>query len=606
MSPLQAASSTPRHMRQDPVASIGSKSYDDLQKALSEAGDGTVVLLDDIKLRHRILIDAPHTTFDLNGHTIQFAPRLAVQDPYEGRSFLDIQAPDVKICNGRIECFSGAPYAVRVRTAPVQKLTSTAFIERMSIEAEYASTGIACDAGGAMCTRSQIKSTGVGIVMRGPQARMGLIDATVKARRAGVLVQGGKLLAKDSYISAHWSCAIFVNAGTVNLSRTSVRAYRERAIATHLTLTRSITGYTSPSIDIRNDCEICSFPSFAIDLPSGSVCIRDSEVRSMEHTSIRIGTENLLVSPRLSSYGHTVIASWKADGILQRSGILDLNDVEFKCDRGTDIVQERALLDSSTDEVPAAPDEDTSEDAQRNGQEMPAETTPDAGAETGDSEETDQVENASPDSDAEVIGESQEDTGANEDETAEDTQSESAEQVDGPGEDSGDFEEKQPRDTEADAEVPEDAQEKAQARDAETQETNSANNESAKKEPKPIESVYIQHVHTHLHATRPVRFTGRIDVAASHAKIDFEQWTNGTDIVTSTDTKIPQPGTTYRYIIALKAESGYAFSKRFKLYYKGKRVPYTAMISTDMKIAMTSWSLTAEVPHLRMAQRLFL
>lgn len=658
------ASQTPRHLRHEAVASIGSKLYYDLQQALDEttpsATEGNaIVLLSDLRLRERVRFNVSDTVLDLDGHTITLASQLEGSVDTSNRAFLDIQAPDVKIRNGNIICASGAPYAVRIRTAPIQVLTSTAFIERVEIKTKYGSVGIACDSGGVMCTRSTITSTGVGIAMRGPQSRVGLADATVRARRAGVLVRGGKLLAKDSYISAHWSCAIFINAGTVSLSHTSVRAYRERAIATHVTVARSVTGFTSPSIDVRRNSDVCSFPSYAIDLPNGSVCIRDSVVRSTNHTAIRIGTEDMLTEPSLSSYGHAVITSWKADGIHCHSGILRLDDAEFICDRGSEIVYDSKPYDeedasedtqaaatsdadgeATTSEDEGSPTEEEAsdtegkvvDDAEHDGADeaTPAQTyaasddNPDAQespAEPHATTETSEPHESSVDeADTSIPQDAGSEKGEAPDEVSDHDASEHISQDGSPTDESAESPQDEIQDDSQAAEPsPEQPQEEHQDADESPYDPFDARDDDQKSDDDfytkfntetmgiytAIERVDVQHVHTHLHAVRPIRFTGRINTASSHARVEFEQWTNGLDVITSAYTQIPEPGTTYRYVIALRADSGYAFSKRFKLYYRGKRVPYSAVISSDQKTAIASWNLTAEVPELKMTRRRF-
>ena len=630
------ASQTPRHLRHEAVASIGSKLYNDLQQALDEPAPSptegnVIVILSDLRLRERVRFNVSHTVLDLDGHTITLASQLEGSIDVTNRAFFDIQAPDVKICNGTILCASGVPYAIRIRTAPVQVLTSTAFIEKVELKTKYGTVGIACFAGGVICTRSTITSTGIGIMMRGPQSRVGLTDATVRARRAGILVRGGKLLAKDTYISAHWSCAIFINAGTVSLSHTSVRAYRERAIATHITVARSVTGFTSPSIDVRRNSDVCSFPSYAIDLPNGSVCIRDSVVRSTNHTAIRIGTEDMLTEPSLSSYGHAVITSWKADGIHCHSGVLRVDDAEFICDRGSEIVYEYKMYDESEDDFEDTPDTTTSDAEDEATSTEDVEAPSEEGASSTESEAVDVAESDDGDetTPTETYDASDDDSDAQEVPANPHETEETSEQHDSPvdEEEASIPQDEEPKENETpnersdyDESSPEQPEKEPQDEDESPHDSYEARDDDQTSDDDfytkfdtetmggvytPIERVDVQHVHTHLHAVRPIRFSGRINSLSSHAQVEFEQWTNGLDVITSANTQVPEPGTIYRYIIALRADSGYAFSKRFKLYYRGKRVPYSAMISSDQKTAIASWNLTAEVPEVRTTRRRF-
>lgn len=129
-----------------------------------------------------------------------------------------------------------------------------------------------------------------------------------------------------------------------------------------------------------------------------------------------------------------------------------------------------------------------------------------------------------------------------------------------------------------------------------------AENDAYTEELSPIERIDISRVQTSLQPHRPVKFSGALDSlreSSSQMEIVFEQWTNGADIITSYDPLPPQENSTYRYIIALKAKKGYAFSRRFALYYRGQRIRYNAMISNDLKRAMISWDLKATATNLR-------
>ncbi|MEE0026520.1 MAG: hypothetical protein U0J70_02935, partial [Atopobiaceae bacterium] len=118
----------------------------------------------------------------------------------------------------------------------------------------------------------------------------------------------------------------------------------------------------------------------------------------------------------------------------------------------------------------------------------------------------------------------------------------------------------------------------------------------------PILGVSVDNVHMRLDYRKPVEFTARLTTSGGRtdqAEILFEQWSDGTDVITSDETHAPTSDSTYHYILALRAKDGYVFPNYFDVVYKGESVGHSVMISMDRKIAMVSWGLTVTVTRNR-------
>gem|GEM_PF-3340384 len=116
----------------------------------------------------------------------------------------------------------------------------------------------------------------------------------------------------------------------------------------------------------------------------------------------------------------------------------------------------------------------------------------------------------------------------------------------------------------------------------------------------PISRITIDGVHTRLDHRRPIDFSARLTTrggGTDQVSILFEQWSDGTDVITSDESRAPLVDSTYHYIIALRAEDGYVFPNYFDIVYKGSSVGHSVMISLDRKIAMVSWGLSVTVPR---------
>lgn len=115
---------------------------------------------------------------------------------------------------------------------------------------------------------------------------------------------------------------------------------------------------------------------------------------------------------------------------------------------------------------------------------------------------------------------------------------------------------------------------------------------------RPVSKVRIDNVQAKLDARKPVEFTARIgrkEDQDEQIEILFEQWSDGTDVIISDEPREPIPGSTYHYILALRAKDGFVFPNHFDVLYKGSSVGHSVMISLDRKIAMVSWGLSVNV-----------
>ena len=147
----------------------------------------------------------------------------------------------------------------------------------------------------------------------------------------------------------------------------------------------------------------------------------------------------------------------------------------------------------------------------------------------------------------------------------------------------------------AEAQEPESQEDAEQEADYQQEEYDQSEDEELLLTERPVSNVRIENVQVRLDTRKPIEFGAKIgkkEEQDDQVEILFEQWSDGTDVITSDDPREPIPDSTYHYILALRTKDGYVFPNHFDVLYKGASVGHSVMISLDRKIAMVSWGLS--------------
>ncbi|MBO7673688.1 MAG: hypothetical protein J6S63_01605 [Atopobiaceae bacterium] len=529
---------SPLHMRRDSLAQANGQLFSSFSAALEYSQNGAVVLQRDFMLTEPIAITTPGVTLDLGGHTLVLGdPQTRRSTSGQTPSLLRIETSGVKVCNGRILISSGSWQGICVQ-GPGSRVDT--LLEDVDITYRGVGYALMVLSGNVLLIDSSIGATGSGIHLAENIASVSMLRSQVLGVQCGISMWNGRLLLEDSSVQGRHAYGIFIKNGWVDASFSTISSLESQALAT-----RAISSENySLVVRIRNGSQVDSESTNAMLLQGGTVSVLGSMLRSMKDSAVQMGVAStgfdvqpeVLASTKLSLLEGSTVSAWRGDGVRRGAGELVVHE---SC---SIVVSGEAIAD---DEVP-----DVVEPEDGSVIDIVAEV------ENPNAVLQEDEEAAQPEPDVPEEDDAEQD--ADEDQAKEDADDENDEE---------------------DADEDEDI----------LSET-------------PIPAIKIDGVHTRLDYRKPIDFGAHLttrDGRTDQVEVLFEQWSDGTDVITSDESRAPLSDSTYHYILALRASDGYIFPNYFDIVYKGTSVGHSVMISLDRKIAMVSWGLSVTVPRNR-------
>lgn len=644
---------SPLHMRNDSSTHSAGLLFSNFDAAIEYSQNGVVLLQRDFMLTEQIVISTPGLTLDLGGHTLVVGDQTDKHAaPGSMPSLLSIETSGVKICNGHI-LISASPLqgiSVRGECSKVDLL-----LEDVDITYKGGGYALMVLAGSVVLIDSSIGTKGSGIHLADKTSSVSMLRSRILSAQCGISMWDGRLFLDDCSVQGHHAYGLFIKSGWTDVTFSSITSSEAQALATRAVSSKDYT----LMVRIRNRSQLDSESANAMLLQGGAVSVLGSMLRSMKDSAIKMGVADagfdvpmdVLASTRLSLLDGSTISAWQGDGVHRGVGKLLLHEsCEIKVsgkavvdDEVPNIVQREeapGISIAAQVENPNAPQEGTRLEV-ADGTDAPdgkdaAQVLGDGNTEAGDQSEAGDASGAgdvpgtSDGPSAEDQGDASDRDGADEQSGASDNGDAAGEaggsagsdaaSTDGvPGSDGGADEDGVPgsdgapgSDGGADAEgVPgsdgksQDASDDPFGTDADFDFDFGEGDEDPDGDfltEMPILGVSVDNVHMRLDYRKPVEFTARLTTSGGRtdqAEILFEQWSDGTDVITSDETHVPTSDSTYHYILALRAKDGYVFPNYFDVVYKGESVGHSVMISMDRKIAMVSWGLTVTVTRNR-------
>lgn len=580
---------TPRHLRAAFVARIADAYFDNLQEALDAASDEPVVLLRNTMLRHDLHITNRKTTIDLAGYSLMASalPTFSHNETMEKQSgdlnmqeekrivaletdrlpTIVITAPKARIRNGslilglQVLTLDGAP-------------PSSLELNGVRMTFEQGQRALLARSSSVVIHSSQLSSAAQGIVATGEKSFLSITSSRINARDHAVIVQGGACHIKESTTHSTRACGLLLKGGYTLVSASDVSSQHSYGLATRATDSRAL-----PRVVIKSMSDISSAGSVALGMPCGEVLVEHSRIRSTAATGIRVGTTSGNGHASLTLSNDSEVISWGGRGVHVLSGDFFHNGAQIHALRG----QQVEWNDSSFNA-------ETTEHVTHTTHALPKATPPKHLESSEEDFET--KTQVAQEAEAAPKEASTEETAAERDASEPKQKRESVGEAESMHEPSAE---------------PTDAHEQESASHHEQ----STQHEQSKSQNQIIDHICLQGVTANLSYRRPAEFTAELDaddVFSIHMEIMMEQWTNGSDIISSLSPGTPAKGDVYRYIVTIRARKGYEFAPHPEFYFEGHRLPYKALMSRDYRLLIIHWGLETmpnSIPLPRPMRQLF-
>lgn len=603
---------SPLHMRRDNSAHSNGLLFSNFDAAIEYSQNGVVLLQRDFVLTEQIVISTPGLTLDLGGHTLVVGDQEEKQDASGSMpSLLSIESSGVKICNGHI-LISASPLqgiCVRGECSKVDLL-----LEDVSITYKGGGYALMVLSGSVVLIDSNIGTNGSGIHLADKTSSVSMLRSRILSAQCGISMWDGRLFLEDCSVQGHHAYGLFIKSGWTDVSFTTISSSESQALATRAVSSEDYTLMAR----IRNGSQLDSEDANAMLLQGGAVSVLGSMLRSMKDSAVKMGVGvagfdvpmDVLAATRLSLLEGSTVSAWQGDGVhcgvgklfVHESCNIKVSGEAVVEDEVPDVVEREeasGIPIAAEVENPNAPQEDAPQvtdgtDSQGNegaGQAFDAGQN-DANSQPGAGE----VPDGGGQTDARGQNGADDRTGASGWDGANDNGDTKREPA-GSGEPNasgaagsdGESSDSDPFGTDADFNFD----------DFDDSDDDSDDDFLSEM---PILGVNVENVHLRLDSRKSIEFTARLTTSGGRtdqAEILFEQWSDGTDVITSDEPRAPIADSTYHYILALRAKDGYVFPNYFDVVYKDESVGHSVMISMDRKIAMVSWGLTITVSRNR-------
>lgn len=610
---MPAHEAHPRHFGASFVAHIADAYFESLQEALDAASNGPVVLLRNTTIRHDLHITNRKTTLDLAGYSL-----MAEATQSDRLPTFTISAPNARIYNGVL----GLNVQVLTPENDAPLPASSLELANVQINLEQGEQALLVHSSSVIMRSSRLTSTTQGIVTTGERSFLSIASSRINATSHGVVVQDGACHIKDTNIHSTQACGLLLEGGYTLVSLSDVSSKQAFGLATQVgKLTSAL-----PRAVIKSKSEVSSAGSVALNMQCGEVLVEHAHIRSTAATSIRVGTNSGNDSASLTLSSNTEVTSWGGHGVHVLSGDLINDGAQIHTLRGQHITWDHPLASAQASTSPheeAAAVSTEQNHARLSTAELEIEqqvsqmlediyakhATIDAKASHADIKEQTTAQNQL--QMAHELGPvpaMQLDASFTESNAQEldDTMSldirpivahKRAEhsQVEATSAKAEPTHEPEPEPGTAPNPDPEPEPEPAHAHEHKTE----THNRRLEEQNEVIDHIRLQGVTTNLSHRRPVAFTAALDTTDAfsiHMEIMLEQWTNGSEVITSLSPGTPTKGEVYRYVLTIRARRGYEFAAHPDLYYEGRRQPYKALMSKDLKMVIIHWGLESK-PH---------